>query len=304
MGVRFRKAVKFLVNRQVRFDFLSSQGLYNHMPDEEYIKKQFKVYVGKELDLGNPQTFNEKMQWLKLNDRKLIYTKLVDKYLVRGFVEMVLGKEFLIPLLGVWDLAEEIDFDKLPDKFVLKCNHNSGEGMCICKGKSQIDFVSVKAKLNYAMRRNYWWHAREWPYKNVERKIIAEKYMEDESGTELKDYKLFTFSGKVKYIEVDYNRFTDHHRNFYTTEWEYVPFTTCYPTNPKYKIPRPRCLEKLVESAEKLACAAGVPKFVRVDMYIVNDKLYFGEMTFYHGAGYEKFMPQEYDLRLGDMIEL
>lgn len=304
MEVKFRKAIKFLVNRQARFNFLSSRGLYNHMSDEEYIKKQFKVYTGKKLDLGNPQTFNEKMQWLKLNDRKPIYTKLVDKYLVRGFVEMVLGKEFLIPLLGVWDLAEEINFEKLPDKFVLKCNHNSGEGMCICKGKSQIDFVSVKGRLSQAMRQNYWRHAREWPYKNVERKIIAEKYMEDESGTELKDYKLFTFSGKVKCIEVDYNRFTDHHRNFYTTEWEYVPFTTCYPTDFRHKIPKPKYLKNLVESAEKLAYAAGVPKFVRIDMYIVNDKIYFGEMTFYHGAGYEKFMPQEYDLRLGNMIKL
>lgn len=304
MEISLNKAAKFLVNRQARFNFLSAKGLYNHIPDEEYIKKQYKVYTGKKLNLVTPKSFNEKMQWLKLNDRKPIYTKLVDKYLVRRFVTAVLGEEFLIPLLGVWDSAEKIDFEKLPDSFVLKCNHNSGEGMCICKEKSQVDFSSVKCELNYAMGRNYWQHAREWPYKNVERKIIAEKYMEDDSGTELKDYKFFTFGGKVAFIEVDYNRFTDHHRNFYTPKWEYVPFTTCYPTDAKHKIAKPCCLERMIESAEKLAYAAGTPKFVRVDMYIVDNKIYFGEMTFYHGAGYEKFVPEEYGIRLGNMIKI
>lgn len=296
--------IKFIANPRARFLFLNFHGFYNFLSDEKHIRKQYSILLGQQLNLNNPQSFNEKTQWLKLYDRNTLYTNLVDKFLVRNFVQDVLGEEYLIPLIGTWNSAEEINFEELPDSFVLKCNHNSGFGMCICKNKKQLDVGSVKKQLEQGMRQNYYLQGREWPYKNVERKIIAEKYMVDESGIELKDYKIFTFSGRAKYIQVDYDRFTDHHRNFYTLKWEYVPFTTCYPTNSKHKIEKPYNLDRLIRAAEQLAHAAGDPKFVRVDMYVIGKRIYFGEMTFYHGSGYEKFMPKEYDNYLGQFIEI
>lgn len=299
-----RNYFRLLYDKEVQFYVLKRLGLLDRLDDEKYLKKQFYAITRKKLDLNNAITFNEKIQVLKLIDRKELYTSLVDKYEVRNFVEKNLGKKYLIPLIGVWDDPEQIDFDLLPEQFVLKCNHNSGVGMCICKNKNDIDIKTVRKELKKGLDENYYLSGREWPYKNVKRKIIAEKYMVDESGTELKDYKLFTFEGKVHYIQVDYDRFTDHHRNFYDLEWNYVPFTTLYPTNPNREIAKPICLERLIESAEVLAKAAGTPHFVRVDFYVINDQIYFGEMTFYHGSGYEKFYPEEYGEKLGDLIKL
>lgn len=299
-----RNYFRLLYDKEVQFYVLKRLGLLDRLDDEKYLKKQFYAVTRKKLDLNNAITFNEKIQVLKLIDRKELYTSLVDKYEVRKFVEKNLGKEYLIPLIGVWDDPEQIDFSLLPEQFVLKCNHNSGVGMCICKNKNDIDIKTVRKELRKGLDENYYLSGREWPYKNVKRKVIAEKYMVDESGTELKDYKLFTFDGKVHYIQVDYDRFTDHHRNFYDLEWNYVPFTTLYPTNPNRKIAKPVCLERLIKSAEVLAKAAGTPRFVRVDFYVINDHIYFGEMTFYHGSGYEKFYPEEYGEKLGDLIKL
>ncbi len=279
-------------------------GLFNYLSDECFLKLQFKSKSGYKLNLDTPRTFNEKMQWLKLNDHNPLYTTLVDKYKVRKYVAQTIGERYLIPLLGVWDCPSDINFSTLPEQFVLKCNHNSGIGMYICRSRVDLNVKKVRKELKKGLRQNYYKNGREWPYKNVDRKVIAEKYMVDESGTELKDYKFFTFGGKVKYIQVDYDRFINHHRNFYTPEWEYVPFTTCYPTNPNKIIPKPMCLDEMINIAEKLAVEIGSLPFLRVDLYAVKSEVYFGELTFYHGSGYEKFFPEEYDTILGELIKL
>lgn len=202
----------------------------------------------------------------------------------------------------MWAKADEIDFERLPNRFVLKCTHDSG-GVIIVSDKKKLDIKKTKRKLNKLLKRNYFYYGREWPYLNIKARIIAEQYMAD-SSNELNDYKVFVFGGKAKYIQVDYDRFTNHHRNFYNTDWQYLPFTTCYPTNPGHIIERPACLEQLLSSAEKISLSLDKPAIVRVDFYIVDGKLFFGEVTFYHGSGIEIFYPMEYEYKLGEQIEI
>lgn len=300
-----KKMIRYVKDREYRFNVNREMGFYNKLSDREFLQKFLKAKYGKDTDIENPKTFNEKMQWLKLYDRNPLYTKVVDKYLVREHVASVIGSEHLIPLLGVWKDVDDIDFDVLPDKFVLKCNHNSGLGAYICDEKKNMNIKIVKRNLKKGMRENYYMAVgREWPYKDVQRRIIAEKYMVDESNNELKDYKFFTFSGRVYCIEVIYNRRTNPHCSFYTREWEYMPLSTLYPTDTVHQIKRPKYLEKMLEMAEKLANSVGNPAFLRVDLYYVNNWIYFGEFTFYHNSGGGKFQPKDYDRRLGDLIKL
>lgn len=268
--------------------------------DAEYLRRQFQYRAGYPLDLENPRTFNEKIQWLKLYDRNPAYIRMVDKYEVKKYVSAKAGREYVIPTYGVYDNFDEIQFDKLPDQFVLKCTHDSGS-VVICSCKSEFDMDEARHILERGLKRNFYWHAREWPYKGVKPRIIAEKYMTDESGRELKDYKVFNFNGRARLIQVDYDRFAVHKRNLYTTDWKYVEAVIKYPTDPERQIERPKNLEKMIEVSQRLA--AGIPH-VRVDMYLAGDKIYFGEMTFHHGAGYEKFDPEELGLELGKWIEI
>lgn len=278
---------------------------YKCISDKAYLRIMYYKHIGKKLDIDAPKTFNEKIQWLKLNDRNELYGKLADKYKVREFVKAVCrDKVELVPLIGAWDNPSDIDFSALPESFVLKCNHNSGKGMYICKNKGDIDKKIILRSLKKGFKENYFWSGREWQYRNIDKKVLAEKYMEGDSGNGLEDYKVFVFNGKAMYIQVDYNRFTDHGRNFYDLDWRYVPFTTLYPTNPEYKVPRPCCLHELTECAELLTEAAGTPPFLRVDFYIIKGKIYFGEITFHHGSGVEPFYPPEYDEILGKLIIL
>ena len=273
------------------------------IPDKLYLKIMYKRIIGERLNINHPKNFNEKLQWLKLHDRNPEYAKYVDKYTVKKKIADVLGKEYIIPLLGVWDSFEDIDFSKLPETFVLKTTHDSG-GVVICKNKADFDYIEARNVLNKSMSRNYYWLRREFPYKNVKPRIMAEQYMTDETGSQLKDYKVFLFGGKAEYIQVDYDRFIDHHRNFYTTQWEYVPFTTLYPTNKNKNIEKPMNLEELLMASEKVSNALGDPAVLRVDFYVIYNKIYFGEVTFYHGAGMEKFHPEEYNYILGEKIIL
>ncbi|MCR5576402.1 MAG: glycosyl transferase [Oscillospiraceae bacterium] len=283
------------------FFFLQSRGLLNWMDDEAYIKRLFCYSRGYALDLEHPKTFNEKLQWLKLHDRRPLYTKLVDKYEVKDYVAEKVGSEYVIPVIaGPWDSADEIDFDALPEQFVLKCTHDSG-GVVICRGKAALDRRAAEAKLRKAMKRNFFWPGREWPYKNVKPRIFVERYVEDESG-ELRDYKIFVFHGQPFCIQVDYARFTDHHRNFYDLDWNYLPFTTEYPTDPSHVIARPACLDGMLELARRLSDES-IP-FLRVDLYVVGDRPLFGEFTFFHGSGLEPFMPEEWDRILGAQLRL
>lgn len=271
------------------------------IPDKLYIRIMYKVVVGQWPDLKNPKTFNEKLQWLKLYDRNPLYTIMVDKVEVKKYVAEKIGDEYIIPTLGVWDNPEDIDFDKLPNQFVLKCNHNSGLGMCICKDKSRLNIEKTIKGLKMGLRQNYFKYWREWPYKNVKRKIIAEKFMVDESGVELKDYKIFCFDGKPKIIEVDYGRFVNHMRNVYDTDWNFIAMQIEFPNDPNHIVARPEKLNEMLSLAKKLS--EGIPH-VRADFYSINDKIYFGELTFFHGSGMEKFSPEEWNEKLGRLIPL
>lgn len=271
------------------------------VPDEFYIKLQFKNFVGKELDLNNPSSFNEKMQWLKLYDRNPLYTNLVDKYEVRKYISEKIGEEHLIPLLGVYDSFEEIDFDQLPNQFVLKPTHTSGD-IFICKDKSKINYGHLRKKVNKWLKRKYYYEHREWPYKNIKPRIICEKFMVDESGSELKDYKIFCFNGEPKCLFVALERHSESgmKMDFYDMDWNLLPFEREYPRSGK-KIPKPKSFDQMVEFAKLLS--KDLP-FVRVDFYDVNGHLYFGELTFYPGSGLEKFSPEKYDYLLGSWLTL
>lgn len=269
--------------------------------DKCYLKLLFKRYMGYSLDLQNPNSFNEKLQWLKLYDRNPLYTILTDKIKVKKWVAEKIGEEYIIPTLDIWEKPEDIDFNKLPDKFVLKCNHNSGKGLFICIDKNKIELKSIIRELKRGLKEDYSLTSGEWPYKNIKRKILAEKYISSSNGEDLKDYKFFCFNGNPKVIQVDYDRFTNHKRNLYNIEWQRLPFKLEYPTDWKYEIEKPENLMEMVEIAKKLS--SGIPH-VRVDLYNVNGKVYFGEMTFFHGSGYEKFEPIDWDYKLGDFLEL
>lgn len=307
MGIKkvMQVAKRFCTNKEIRFSYLSKLGFYNGKSDEEYLGRLFEYSLGYKLDLNDPKTFNEKNQWLKIYGFKDEYVKLADKYLVKDIVGRAIGYEHVIKTIDAWDTAADIDFDKLPQKFVLKCNHTSSTGVIICKDKEKLDQAATISEMNKAMHTDYSYYRREHVYSKINRKIFAEEFIEDPSGRDINDYKVFVFNGRATYIQVDYDRFTDHHRNFYDRDWNYVPFTTCYPTDPKHQIEKPAQLDELLGLAEKLAdkTVKGIP-FVRMDFYIVGTRILFGEITFYHGAGIERFYPAEYDRKLGDMIKL
>lgn len=268
--------------------------------DEAFSKIKYFYRFKKKLNLRNPKTFNEKLQWLKLYNRKDKYTLMVDKYKVREYICDKIGKNYLIPLLGVWDRPSEIDFESLPNQFVLKCNHNSGKGLIICKDKSRLNINKVKRELEVALKEDYYIRSREWPYKNVRRKIICEEYMTDNFHDDLNDYKFFCFNGKVKYIMTGSNRFSNLKITFFDPEWNVAPFKR-YNIENDQTIQKPQNLEKMIEIAEILS--NGEP-FLRVDLYDINNNIYFGELTFYPAGGMKPFEPQEWDLKLGDLINL
>ena len=270
------------------------------MPDRLYLEWLYEVRMGERLHLDHPVTFNEKLNWLKLYDRRDEYTKMADKYEARRYIDEKIGEEYLIPLLGVWDKAEDIDPDTLPDQFVLKCTHDSAS-VIICKDKGTFDWNAARDKLSKSLAVNYFYPSREWPYKNIVPRIIAEQYMVDESGTELKDYKIYNFGGKPELIQVDFGRFVHHERNLYDLNWNYIDEQIEYPKNPAVSIPRPEHLELMLQLAAKLS--QGMPS-VRTDFYSINGKVYFGEITFYQEAGFAHFSSKDYERYLGSRIQL
>lgn len=271
-----------------------------YISDKTYLKLLYETRIGKKLNLKNPISFDEKLQWLKLYDRKDEYTVWADKYEVRNYVAEKLGEQYLIPLLGVWNSADELKLDDLPEQFVLKCTHDSAS-VCICTNKKNFDWNAAMDKLQKSLNQNYYWHSREWPYKNITPRIIAEAYMTDESGTELKDYKIYTFGGEPYLIQVDFDRFHNHRRNLYTTEWEYIDETIEYSKDPNVKIAKPEHLEEMLECSKKLAVGT---ISLRTDFYSINGKIYFGEITFYQEAGFAHFEHEEFAKKLGDQIKL
>lgn len=300
--MKYNGQKSYLKKTSKLFSLFSNYGLLNGMADAAYIKLMFRARMGKKLNLNNPQTFSEKLQWLKLYDRKPEYTRMVDKYEVKQYIAEKIGQQYIIPTLGVWDRFEDIDFDSLPDQFVLKCTHDSG-GLVICRDKGKLDKEAAKKKIEKCIKRNYYLHSREWPYKNVKPRIIAETYMEDEVTAELRDYKFFCFDGQVKalFIATERGSKTEETKfDFFDEKFNHLPFTNGHPnaaTMPK----KPISFERMKELAAVLS--KGIPH-LRVDFYEVNGKMYFGELTFSHWSGMMPFEPEEWDSIFGSWIQL
>ena len=305
---RYKKMITYFTNlfhKDKRFLTLAKiHHFYPNMPDDEYLKKAWKTKMGTELNLDAPQTFNEKLQWLKLYDRKPEYTTMVDKYAVKQYVADIIGEEHIIPTLGVWDKFDDIDFNMLPNQFVLKCTHDSG-GLVICRDKQHFDVKAAKRKLNKSLKRNFYYSGREWPYKNVPPRIIAEKYMEDKGKVVPEDYKVYCINGKPLYIVVFHNRFNDSEElseTVYNTSWQPQSISL----DEHFKVsdiidPVPECLEKMLAFASILSVNMSQS---RIDFYIINNQLYFGEITLYTASGFQKMIPEEMDNILGNMIKL
>lgn len=279
---------------------LSKSSISHVLSDSFMLKLQYKASFGKKLNFKNPQTFNEKLNWLKLYNRDSMQIKLVDKYEVKKYITDTIGSEHVIPTLGIYNSFDEIDFDALPDQFVLKCTHDSGSTV-ICCDKASFDKESAKNKLTKKLSTNLFWHGREWPYKIVKPRIIAEKYITFD-GEVPEDYKFFCFDGEVKCFKVDFDRFKDHHANYYTPQGELMKFgeAVCPPDFERdIKLPKKR--DEMIELTKRLS--AGHP-FLRVDFYEVGDTIYFGELTFYPASGFGPFTPEEWDFKLGEWIKL
>ena len=282
--------------------WFAKQPFFRYVPDRLALKILYKNVFFKDLDLNNPQTFNEKLQWLKLYDRRPEYTTMVDKYAVKKYVADRIGEEYIIPTLGVWDSFDEIDFDSLPEQFVLKCTHSSGD-IVICRDKASFDKEAARKKMKYFLEKDFYLIAREWPYKNVPRRIIAEKYMEDNQTQELRDYKFFTFEGVVKALFVASDRLKkdeDTKFDFFDADYKHLDIINGHP-NSKTLPKKPATFAEMKRLAEKIS--QGIPH-VRVDFYEINGKTYFGEMTFYHWSGLKEFKPDSWDKTFGDWIKL
>ncbi|WP_242876304.1 ATP-grasp fold amidoligase family protein [Desulfosporosinus hippei] len=271
------------------------------MSDKTFLSLVYRARMGKKLNILNPKTFNEKLQWLKIYDRNPLYTTLVDKLAVRKYIGHILGEECLIPILGAYDSFDEIDFENLPNQFVLKCTHDSG-GLVICKNKRKFDKEAARSKINRCLKRNYFYHGREWPYKNVKPHIICEQYIVNENYAELNDFKFMCFNGEPKCSFVCLNRNSPAGLNvdFYDMDWNPMSFERHYPRSGTI-IEKPKNFTKMIEFSKQLS--KDIP-FLRVDFYEVNGVLYFGELTFYPGNGFEEFTPEEFDYALGEWIRL
>lgn len=273
---------------------------------ERFLKVYYWLRLGKKLNLKHPVSFQEKTQWLKLHDTDPLFTTLVDKYEVRKYVAEKIGEEYLIPLLGVYNTFEEIDFNKLPNQFVLKPTHDSGSAV-ICKDKSHFNIEAARKKLTKSLKRNYFYNGREYPYKNVRPRIVAEQFMTDEScgGKQLPDYKFFTFNGEPKMLFLAEGRFTREGARFtfFDMDWNELPihakghFGDGKPSTAQ----KPKCFEEMKEVVRKLCF--DIP-YVRIDVYTINGRIYFGEFTFFHDGGVVEFEPNEWNYKLGEMIKL
>lgn len=270
------------------------------IPDRAYIQMYYFAHFKKFCNLKNPKTYNEKLNWLKLHDKNPIYTRIVDKFEAKEYVKNIIGDQYIIPTLGVWDNFDDIDFDELPQQFVLKCTHDS-EGLVIVKDKDKLDKEMAKNKIESALKQNFFYIGREWPYKNVKPRIIAEKYMEDHIDGELRDYKFFCFDGEPKAMFVASDRASDNVKfDYFDLNFNHLDIKQKYP-HAEQPLRKPVTFEKMIELSKVLS--KGFPH-VRVDFYEVDGQLYFGELTFYHFSGFMPFEPNKWDKIFGDWIKL
>jgi hypothetical protein len=272
------------------------------IPDELFLKIMYRMYVGKKLDLDSPRLYSEKLQWLKLNDRKDEYSTYVDKYEVRLYVAKTIGEDYLVPLLGVYDDVKDIRWECLPDKFVLKCTHGSSTNI-VCTDKGKLNLKNSSRKLDRWLRQNWYWYGREWPYKSVKPRIICEQFISNTNEAP-EDYKVMCFNGKAKLIQVHLNRFNQNHTcDNYDTDWIKTNISKTKNGLPKsdMDIPRPVFLDEMISKSELIAKNM---YHVRVDWYIVKDKLYFGEITFYSACGFSDYDNEEDNYLLGSWIDV
>lgn len=276
-------------------------GFFNWLSDEKFLKLKYKLVVGKNLNLDNPQSFNEKMQWLKLNDRKDIYTIMVDKYEAKEYVSKIIGDEYIIPTLGIYNRFDDINFEKLPNQFVIKCTHDSG-GIVICRNKSEFNIKEARKTINKYLKRNYFYVGREWPYKNVKPRIIVEKFIENSDGEQLRDYKFFCFNGvpKLMYLSEGLENHATARMSFYDMNFK---LTRCKRSDYKqldYTPERPKTFDKMKEYSRILS--KNIPH-LRVDWYEINGHLYFGELTFTTCSGFIPFDDEKWDYKIGNMLK-
>lgn len=295
---------KYLQNPLLIYPFATSIGLTRWVSDELHLKLMYRALIGKGLDLTNPKTFNAKLQWLKLHDRNPNYIKLVDKYAVKGWVAEKLGADYVAETYASWGSAEDIDISALPERFVLKTNHDCG-GVVVCNNRQVFDIDAARRKLNRHLRTNYYWGGREWPYRDVKPLVFAEQFLGEETNgekpVEMVDYKFMCFAGSVRCAFTCTGRARGDLRvDFFDNDWNHLPFERHY-ANADVTPNAPVNLEFMLKAAETLA--SGIP-FVRVDFYEIGDRPYFGEMTLYPGSGFEEFTPDYWDKMLGDWLAL
>lgn len=300
------EAAEKLYNIKKRFirqyrDWFSVDAPYTNLySDKAYIKKYYYKIFNRKIDLKNPKSFNEKENWLKLYDRKPIYTVMADKYASRDYISKNFGDKYLVPLLGAWDNTDDIDFEALPNSFVMKCNHDNG--VLVCRDKEQIDIERVRKEFSDKLNRDFYRKRREWPYKNIKRKVICEKFMENTDGAELVDYKVFCFNSTAKIILVDSDRFTDNSKeDYYDINWNHIDLKFSHYEQSGDRFEKPVFFDEMISIAEKIS--SDIP-FLRVDFNCWNGNLYIGEMTFYHNAGFAEFDDLKWDELLGSWIEL
>lgn len=288
---------KFIMNFVFNFWGGCSKWIKN---DVLFLKVYYFLLMKEQLDLKNPKTYSQKIQWLKLHNTNPLYSRMVDKYQVREIIKEKLGEEYLIPLLGVWNSFDEINFATLPEKFVLKTTHDSGT-VIICTDKDKFDLISAKQKITKALQRNYFYKSREYPYKNAVPRIIAEQYMHDENQTELTDYKFFCFQGVPAFLQITANKGVDKAVGYFDMDFNPMPFHTGQILPNPHGLQKPDDFEKMIEIAKQLSKDI---IHVRIDLYYINNRIYFGEYTFHNNGGIVRFSPAEWNGMVGDMIEL
>lgn len=272
------------------------------LSDRNYIKKYFFKKTGKKLDLRHPKTFNEKMQWLKIYDRKPFYSVIVDKYEVKKYAEAFIGNNHIVKTFGVWDNFDDIDFEKLPDSFVLKCTHDCGSYV-FCKDKKYFDYSNAENIINNCLKKNYYYHSYEWPYKNVKPRIIAEEFLQDLNSPDNSipnEFQFWCFNGKPVFLSAIFQPHGENLKASYDTEWNRLPFVTSLPEYP-HEIAKPSYFDEMKDCAKKLCKDQ---PFVRVDFMTSNDNFYLGELTKFPASGIVKWFPDEWNIKLGNLLKL
>jgi len=296
------KIKKFIFDSAFRYDILNSRKMLPWQSDKKVLQKKYKYKFHRKLDLENPKTFNEKLQWLKLYNHNPLYTQLVDKYEAKDYMLKTIGAEYVIPTIGVWDKFEDINFDEFPDEFVLKCTHDSG-GLVVVRDKATFDKDAAKKKIGNSLSKNYFYSGREWPYKNVKPRIIAEPLIHNQDYSQLLEYNFFCFNGEPKIVlrcSGDRDKGEQRYNDYYKVDGEKLPFRWGYP----YSDAQLEITDTYSDMLEKARLLSKDIPFVRVDFYVCDGKALIGEMTFFHWSGLMPFDPDEWDEILGGWLTL